>query len=260
MMTAAMSITGTELTGWLASLLWPFMRIGAMFAAIPIFSARSVPVRIRVLLALFVAWILVPVIPKPPVVDLISAEALLISVYQVLIGVAMGFILQMVFSAFIIAGQSIAMAMGLGFASIIDPQNGVQVPVVSQAFLIMATLVFLALNGHLLLIELLAESFQHLPVGLIVISRDSLWQLVIWGSNMFAGGMLVALPAVAALLLVNLAFGVASRAAPQLNIFAVGFPVMILVGMAFIILTLPSITDHLSRMMLEAIELINKVV
>jgi flagellar biosynthetic protein FliR len=259
MMTAAMNITGTELTSWLASLLWPFMRIGAMFAAIPIFSARSVPVRIRILLAFFVAWILVPVIPKPPVIDLFSAEAVLISAYQILIGVAMGFIMQMVFSAFVIAGQSIAMAMGLGFASIIDPQNGVQVPVVSQAFLIMATLVFLALNGHLLLIEVLADSFQRLPVGPVAISHDGLWQLVSWGSNMFVGGMLVALPAVAALLLVNLAFGVTSRAAPQLNIFAVGFPVMIMVGLAFIILTLPSITDHLSRLMLQAIGLINKV-
>jgi flagellar biosynthetic protein FliR len=260
MMTAAVNLTGSELTGWLASLLWPFMRIGAMFAAIPIFSARSVPVRIRILLAFFTAWILVPVIPAVPVVDLISAEALLISVYQILIGLAMGFILQMVFSAFVIAGQSIAMAMGLGFASIIDPQNGVQVPVVSQAFLIMVTLVFLALNGHLLLIEVLADSFHRLPVGPVVISQDGLWQLVSWGSNMFVGGMLVALPAVAALLLVNLAFGVASRAAPQLNIFAVGFPVMIMVGLAFIILTLPSITDHLSRLMLQAINVINKVV
>ena len=260
MMTAAVNLTGSELTGWLASLLWPFMRIGAMFAAIPIFSARSVPVRIRILLAFFVAWILVPVIPAVPVVDLISAEALLISAYQILIGVAMGFILQMVFSAFVIAGQSIAMAMGLGFASIIDPQNGVQVPVVSQAFLIMVTLVFLALNGHLLLIEVLADSFHRLPIGPVVISQDGLWQLVSWGSNMFVGGMLVALPALAALLLVNLAFGVASRAAPQLNIFAVGFPVMIMVGLAFIILTLPSITDHLSRLMLQAFNLIDKVV
>jgi len=260
MITAAMNITGAELTSWLASVIWPFMRIGAMFAAVPIFSARSVPVRIRILLAFFIAWVLAPVIPKLPVIDLISAEAVLISVYQVLIGLAMGFILQMVFSAFVIAGQSIAMAMGLGFASMIDPQNGVQVPVVSQAFLIMVTLVFLALNGHLLLIEVLAESFQRLPVGPFVISHDGLWQLVSWGSNMFVGGMLVALPAVAALLLVNLAFGVTSRAAPQLNIFAVGFPVMIMVGLAFIILTLPSITDHVSRLMLQAFTLINRVV
>ncbi len=253
-----MNITGVELTSWLATLLWPFMRIGAMFAAVPIFSSRSVPVRIRVLLAFFISWMLVPVIPEPPVVELISAQALIISIHQVLIGVAMGFILQMVFAAFIIAGQSIAMAMGLGFASMIDPQNGMQVPVISQIFLIMTTLIFLSLNGHLVLIEVLADSFKNLPVGMFVPSRDGLWQLVTWGSNMFAGGMLIALPAVAALLLVNLAFGVTTRAAPQLNIFAVGFPVMIMVGLAFLILTLPTITSHLSRLLLESFDLIER--
>ncbi len=251
-----MNITGAELLSWLATLMWPFMRIGAMFVAAPIFSARSVPVRIRILLAFFVAWILLPVIPEPPVVDLISGEALLISISQVLIGLAMGFILQMVFSAFVIAGYSIATAMGLGFASMIDPQNGVQVPVISQAFLIMATLVFLALNGHLIFIEVLASSFQSMPIGPLFLSMDDLWQLVIWGGDMFAGGMLIALPAVAALLLVNLAFGVTSRAAPQLNIFAVGFPIMIMVGLSFIILTLPTITGHLSRLITKAVELI----
>ena len=251
-----MNFTGTELTTWLATILWPFMRIGAMFAAVPIFSARSVPVRIRIILAFLIAWVLVPVLPAPPVVDLISGQALIISIHQVLIGVAMGFIMQMVFAAFVIAGQSIAMAMGLGFASIIDPQNGMQVPVVSQAFLIMVTLVFLALNGHLVLIDMLAKSFENIPVGMMVPSRDGLWQLVNWGSDMFAGGMLVALPAVAALLLVNLAFGVTTRAAPQLNIFAVGFPVMIMVGLSFIILTLPTITSHLGRLMMQATELV----
>ncbi|VAW54153.1 Flagellar biosynthesis protein FliR [hydrothermal vent metagenome] len=251
-----MNITGGELVSWIATLLWPFMRISAMFIAAPIFSARSVPVRIRVLLAFFIAGILVPVIPAPPTVDLISGEALVISLSQVIIGVAMGFILQMVFSAFTIAGQGIATAMGLGFASIVDPQNGVQVPVISQAFLIMATLVFLALNGHLIFIEVLAKSFHTLPIAPIFPSKEALWQLVIWGSNMFTGGMLIALPAMAALLLVNLAFGVTSRAAPQLNIFAVGFPIMIMVGIAFIILTLPTITSHLNRLLIQALDLI----
>lgn len=251
-----MHITGAELISWMATLLWPFMRIGAMFAAAPILSARSVPVRIRILLAFFIAWLLVPVIPEPPAVDLISGEALIISISQVLIGLAMGFILQMVFAAFVIAGQSIATAMGLGFASMVDPQNGVQVPVISQAFLIMATLIFLALNGHLIFIEVLAKSFQNMPVGPFSPSKDALWQLVTWGSDMFAGGMLIALPAVAALLLVNLAFGVTSRAAPQLNIFAVGFPIMIMIGLAFLILTLPTVTSHLSRLLSQALELI----
>ncbi len=255
-----MHFTGAEISAWLASLIWPFMRIGAMFAATPIFSARSVPVRIRILLAAMLAWVLAPVLPAPPAIALFSFEAVVTGSFQVLIGVIMGFIFQMVFAAFIIAGQSIAMAMGLGFASIIDPQNGAQVPVVSQAFLIMVTLIFLALNGHLLLIEVLAESFRQLPVGLFVPSRDGLWQLVTWGSSMFAGGMLVALPAVAALLLVNLAFGVTSRAAPQLNIFAVGFPVMIMIGLIFIIITLPGLADHISKLMLQGFQLIDKVV
>lgn len=255
-----MHFTGVEITTWLASLLWPFMRISAMFAATPIFSARSIPVRIRIILAVLLAWIVAPVLPAPPVVDLISFEAALIGAYQILIGVTMGFIFQMVFGAFVIAGQMIAMAMGLGFASIIDPQNGTQVPVVSQAFLIMVTLIFLALNGHLLLIDMLVKSFNQLPVGLFLPSRDGLWQLVNWGSSMFAGGVLVALPAVAALLLVNLAFGVTSRAAPQLNIFAVGFPVMIIVGLGFIIITLPGLADHLGRLMLQGFSLVNKVV
>ncbi len=249
-----MNFAAADLTSWLATLLWPFMRISAMFAAAPIFSARSIPVRIRVLFAMLIAMVLAPVIPEPPVVELISGEAFIISIHQVLIGVGMGFILQMVFAAFIIAGQSIAMAMGLGFASMIDPQNGMQVPVISQAFLIMVTLVFLALNGHLIFIEVLAKSFHSLPVGMMVPSRDGLWQIVTWGTNMFAGGILIALPAVAALLLVNLAFGVTTRAAPQLNIFAVGFPVMIMVGLSFIILTLPTLTSHLESLLAQAFE------
>ncbi|WP_456406889.1 flagellar biosynthetic protein FliR [Thiolapillus sp.] len=244
---------------WAGGLFWPFLRIGAMFIAAPIFSASSLPVRIRVLLALLVAWVLFPVLPAPPVVDLISGEAFLISIYQVLIGLAMGFILQMVFAIFIVAGQSIAMGMGLGFASAVDPQNGVQVPVISQILLIMITLIFLALDGHLLFLELMAESFQLLPIGILHPDPGQLWELVIWGGYMFAGGVLVAIPAVAGLLLVNIAFGVASRAAPQLNIFAVGFPVMIMTGFILIILVMPSLTSHLSRLLFDAVALIRQL-
>ncbi len=254
-----LNFTGTELMGWAGGLLWPFLRIGAMFVSAPIFSASSLPVRIRVLLALLIAWVLFPTLPATPAVDLISGEAFLISIYQVLIGVAMGFILQMVFAVFIIAGQSIAMAMGLGFASAVDPQNGVQVPVISQSLLIMITLIFLALDGHLLFLELMAESFQLLPVGLLYPDPGQLWELAIWGGYMFAGGVLVAIPAVTGLLLVNIAFGVASRAAPQLNIFAVGFPVMIMTGFVLLVLILPSLTSHLSELLFDAVALIRQL-
>ncbi|WP_457666161.1 flagellar biosynthetic protein FliR [Thiolapillus sp.] len=251
--------TGTELMSWVGGMLWPFIRIGAMLIAAPVFSASSLPVRIRVLLALLIAWLLLPVLPAPPVVDLLSADAFLISIYQVLIGVAMGFILQMVFAVFVIAGQSIAMGMGLGFASVVDPQNGVQVPVISQSLLIMITLIFLALDGHLMFLELMAESFNLLPVGIIHPDPGQLWELVIWGGYMFAGGVLVAIPVVAGLLLVNIAFGVASRAAPQLNIFAVGFPVMIMTGFVLIIQVLPSLTSHFSKILFDAVALIQKL-
>jgi len=254
-----LQFTGTELMSWVGGMLWPFIRIGAMLIAAPVFSASSLPVRIRVLLALLIAWLLLPVLPAPPVVDLLSADAFLISIYQVLIGVAMGFILQMVFAVFVIAGQSIAMGMGLGFASVVDPQNGVQVPVISQSLLIMITLIFLALDGHLMFLELMAESFNLLPVGIIHPDPGQLWELVIWGGYMFAGGVLVAIPVVAGLLLVNIAFGVASRAAPQLNIFAVGFPVMIMTGFVLIIQVLPSLTSHFSKILFDAVALIQKL-
>ena len=151
----------------------------------------------------------------------------------------MGFILQMVFGAMVVAGQTIATSMGLGFAATIDPQNGVQVPVVSQYFLILATLVFLALNGHLLLIETIVESFYLWPIASGGLPENLAMQTVTWISAVFKGALLIALPAVAAILLVNLAFGVMTRAAPQINIFAVGFPITIIAGFIMIFLSLP---------------------
>lgn len=248
-------LTGTELMGWVASLLWPFLRIGALLLAAPLFGAKTVPVRVRIGLALLLAWIVAPLLPPPPALDLLSLEALLVAAQQILVGLAMGFVLQLVFSALVMAGQNIAMSMGLGFASIVDAINGVQVTVVSQYFLILSTLLFLTLNGHLALIELLVESFRTLPVGIIGLSREGLWSLVGWGSEMFAGSLLIALPAVMALLMVNLAFGVVTRAAPQLNIFAVGFPVMMLGGFTVLFVTLPGLTDHLEALLVSALQL-----
>lgn len=255
-----MTFTSAQIAAWVGSFLWPFMRIGAMFMAAPIFGTRSVPVRIRLVLALAVSWVLAPVIPEVPAVDPISAEGVLIALHQVLIGVAMGFVLQMVFNALIIGGQSIANSMGLGFASIVDPENGVQVPAISQYYLIMAMLVFLALNGHLVLLELLADSFRTLPVGTSGLSREALWMLVNWTGQMFAGAVLLALPAIVALLVVNLSFGVMTRAAPQLNIFAVGFPVTLLLGFLIVLMTAPSLTPHIENLTVEGFGLMRLLI
>lgn len=252
------AITSLELNTWILSFMWPFMRIGAMFFAAPVFGARLVPVRVRISLALVLSLVMAPMMVQGmPAIQPFSAQGLLISIQQILIGLAMGFTLQLVFASIIIAAQSIAMSMGLGFANAVDPQNGVQVPVVAQYYLTLATLMFLALNGHLLLVQLLVDSFQSLPVGQVGLTQADFWVLASWGGRMFASAVMIALTAMASLLLVNLAFGVMSRAAPQLNIFGVGFPVMMLTGFVIIMLSLSGMTPHISSLVLDAFQLLH---
>ncbi|MCW8891168.1 MAG: flagellar biosynthetic protein FliR [Sedimenticola sp.] len=254
-----MSFTDAQMNAWLAAFFWPFVRVGALVVAAPVFSSRQTPVMFRIGFVLILTWVLIPVIPVSPVVDAFSHEAFVILLQQILIGVVMGFILQMVFAALIFGGQVIAYSMGLGFASMMDPQNGVQVPVVSQFYLILATLLFLILNGHLVLIELLAESFHTFPVSMSGISQNSLAEIVGWGSRLFSAGLLMALPVMAALLLVNLGMGVIGRAAPQLNIFAVGFPMSILIGFVLIWITLPDVMANFAELLEEGMFLIRRL-
>jgi flagellar biosynthetic protein FliR len=233
---------------WTQSYYWPFLRLSALFLASPIFSASSFPVRGRILLAVLVTALIVPSLPELPMVEPLSAVGLLLAGQQVVIGLAMGFILQMVFGAVVIGGQSLAMTMGLGFAMAVDPQNGVQVPVLSQLYVILATLIFLVIDGHLVLIQFLADSFTLLPVGLSGWQEDVSLRVVLWGSQMFLSALLLVLPALTAVLLINVAFGVITRAAPQLNIFAVGFPVTIMAGFVFITLSMPSVFSRITSM------------
>ena len=247
-----MQFTNADVMSWMAMYLWPLFRIAALVSVAPIFGAQNVPVRVRAGLSLAITLVVAPVLPPMPAVDPISSTGLIITVQQILIGLTMGFALRLVFSAFVLAGQIIGQTMGLGFASLIDPQNGVQVPVVSQFYLILTTLIFLSLNGHLILIEVLSGSFNTLPVGEHGITTNGLWSIVMWGGQVFSGAVLVSLPAMTALLVVNVAFGVMTRASPQLNIFAIGFPVMILLGVLIMMMTLPVLIPQLIHMMDEA--------
>lgn len=253
------SFTEAQLSAWLAAFIWPLIRVGALIASAPILSARQTPVMYRLGMVLVLTWVLVPVIPPSPVVDPFSHQAFMMILQQILIGIAMGFVLQMVFAALVFGGQVMAYSMGLGFASMMDPQNGVQVPVVSQFYLILATLLFLTLNGHLILIEMLAQSFHTFPVAMDGVTRNDLSDLLTWGSRIFSGGLLMALPMMAALLLVNLGMGVIGRAAPQLNIFAVGFPVAILIGFILIWVTLPNVMGNFQELLEEGFALIQRL-
>jgi flagellar biosynthetic protein FliR len=238
--------------------LLPFLRIGGMIMVAPVFGARMVSMRVRVALCAALAYITVPLLPAPPSLEPLGVAVMLVAAQEVLVGVAMGFTVQMIFDALVIGGQTMAMSMGLGFAMMVDPQRGVSVPVLSQFLVIMGILVFLALNGHLAMLRLLVESFDLLPVGQGV-SRDGLMSVVSWGSNMFAGALRVALPGVIALLVVNTAFGVMSRAAPTLNLFAVGFPVALLLGFIILVLNIPNFTPAFESLLYGSLNVIRQM-
>lgn len=254
-----MLFTTTQIAAWIGDFMLPFLRVGMMFMVAPIFGGRLVPIKVRVILALAVTWVLLPVIPAAPAVDPISAAGVLIIVQQLLIGLVLGFMLQLVFSALMIGGHTVAMSMGLGFASMVDPQNGIQVPVIGQYYVTIATLLFLALNGHLMLIMVLADSFESLPIGTAGLDRQTIWDVVTWGGRMFAGGLLIAIPAVTALLMTNIAFGVITRAAPQLNIFGVGFPLTLTLGFIVMMFTLPALVPQFSDLLTDAFSLLKGI-
>jgi flagellar biosynthetic protein FliR len=254
-----LNFTEAQVLGQVAAFIWPLMRITAMFIAIPVFSIRAVPARVRLILSVAITFVIMPLLPSLPTVEIFSYEGAMVAIAQVMIGLLSGFIVQLVFSAVIFAGQGIALSMGLGFAAMIDPQNGQQVPVVAQFYVINSTLIFFSLDGHLLLIKILLDSFTTLPIGVDGVAKSGIWAIIAWSSRMFAGGLLLAMPVIVSLLLVNVSFGVATRAAPQLNIFSVGFPVTLMLGMLLIWLTLPDLPDQFSGLLTNAYDLIGQL-
>ncbi len=232
----------------LGTSVWPFFRIAGVVMVAPVFGARLVPVRVRIALSVAATAVLAPLISVTPPFELSLATGFIV-LQEVSIGVAIGFCLQMIFDALIIAGQTIAMSMGLGLATMVDPQRGISVPVVSQFFVIMGLLIFLALGGHLATVRLIADSFEMLPVG-EPLGAEGAWTIAAWGSQMFAGALRIALPAATALLIANIAFGVMSRAAPTLNLFAVGLPAGLLIGFLLLLLNI----GHLSTLLAQFLD------
>ncbi|GIX22637.1 MAG: flagellar biosynthetic protein FliR [Gammaproteobacteria bacterium] len=230
---------------WVEQGLLVFARVAAVFSMAPVLGSRLVPMRVRVACALAVTGILLPQVPQVSY-DPLSPVGVGLIALQIGIGLGLGFLLQLVFNAATLAGEVVAMSMGLGFAQMVDPQNGVNVPVVSQFYLIAATLLFLALDGHLALLSLLAESFVRLDAGLSVPA------LLDFSKVLFDGALVIAIPVVTGLLIVNLTLGVMTRSAPQLNLFAVGFPVGLIVGFVFMLAALPALQAVFTALLDEA--------
>jgi flagellar biosynthetic protein FliR len=254
-----LNFTEAQILNQAALFIWPLMRISAMFVAVPLFSIKSVPARVRLILSVGITLVVMPLLPPLPAVEMFSYPGFMTAITQVMIGLTSGFILQVVFAAVVFAGQGVALSMGLGFSMMVDPQSGQQVPVVAQFYTVTTTLIFISLDGHLLLIQMLLDSFKTLPIGIDGIDKAGIWSILEWSSLMFAGGLLLAMPVIAGLLLVNVIFGVAARAAPQLQIFSVGFPVTLMLGMLLVWKTLPDVLDQFSGMLTGAYDLIGQL-
>ncbi len=254
-----MVISSSEITAFVGTLLWPLFRVAGLLMTAPVFSARTVPVKIRLGLSVAITIMILPIIPPVPNVDIFSPSAFLLLGQQLLIGVLMGFTLQLVLAAIITGGQVVAMQMGLGFAAMVDPQNGTQTPVVSQFYVIMVVLIYLALNGHLVLFEVLFDSFNTMPISSAGLMPEDFKAVVHWAGILFSGAVGIAIPAIASLLIVNFAFGIMTRAAPQMNIFVIGFPLTMILGFGVVFATLPSVLPQSTNMFNQAYRLLKTI-
>ena len=251
------SFTSAELNTWIATFFFPLARILALLAAAPPFNNAGLTTRVRLVLGLAIAMAVSPALPAMPAIEPASGLGLLILAQQMIIGLAMGLALRLVFSAIDLAGMMISTQMGLGFATAYDPQTASQTPVVSELIGMLALLVFLSIDGHLMVLSTLVQSFTFLPVKLLAISEASWLNIASAGGIIFSAGVMLALPAVTALLITNVALGVLGRVAPQLNLIVIGFPVTILlgfialyVGMSYLAAPLQQLFEHGLRSML----------
>ncbi len=234
------SISEAQLMQWLMPVLWPFLRALALFTAIPVFSQRAVPMRVRIALAFFLALgaqaSLPPDMPAPP---LDSAAALALVAQQLLIGLSLGFAVRVVFAAVELAGELIGLEMGLNFAGFFDPISASQGTASGRFFGTLVAFLFVIINGHLAVLAALVQSFVAFPVGPEPFAFLARMQPQAWGAQIFSLGLWMALPIVGMLLFINLVLGIVARVAPQINVFAVGFPVTLGVGLLGMLLTLP---------------------
>lgn len=246
------SVTSAQLDTWLAALIFPLVRILAMISTSPVLGNQQVPKRVKIGLSVLLALIVAPTIAEMPSIPVGSPQGLLIIIQQIIIGVAMGFTLRLIFTTVEMAGELAGLQMGLGFASFYDPVNSAYSPIVARWLGMIAILAFLAADWHLYMLSALAQSFVTLPIG-GAMSGNGYYSVASWGASIFAFGLQITLPIVAALLFTNIALGILSRAAPQLNLFAVGFPITLTIGFVVLILSLPYFIPLFDRLVQEGL-------
>ncbi|MEW5771736.1 MAG: flagellar biosynthetic protein FliR [Pseudomonadota bacterium] len=247
-----LTLSSADLDGLLALFLFPFVRIAAWLFFDPLLGNRAAPATTRLAVALVLTVAIAPILPNPQQITLMSADGLLVLLQQIAIGAALGFSLRIVFAVVEFAGQLMGLQMGLSFATLFDPINGAQTPVVAQFLVLTSALILFAFNGHHVVIGALAASFVDIPIGASLAAAGFLG-LAQWGGVVFMTGLHIALPVTAALLATNLTIGMMTRAAPQLNIFAVGFPLTLGMGFLVLYLTLQGLPASLEQLWGQAL-------
>jgi len=246
----------SEIMSYLASYIWPFARLSGMVMVMIVSGAQTMPMIIRLFYCFVLTAMVAPVLPAMPNVELFSLTSFMIILQQSLIGIAIGFVTVLLIQTFVIAGQIIAMQTSLGFAAMADPSSGQTSPVIGQIYILLGTLVYLSVNGHLFMIETIVRSFETLPVastGLLAVQYKS---IAAWLSIMFGAALSMSLSAIVAMLVINFSFGVMTKAAPQLNVFSLGFAVGMMSGLFIIYLSLESFLFHFNAHWARAAKLI----
>jgi flagellar biosynthesis protein FliR len=233
------TVDEATLLAWITPVIWPFLRVLAMFSVLPVLGQRSVPMRVRVGLAFLIAYSAQASLPPQPVVALDSAVAVMLVVQQMLIGLSIGFAVRIVFAAVEFAGEVMGLQMGLNFASFFDPLTASQSTATARLFGTMVAFLFVVSNGHLTVIAAVVQSLVAFPVAPEPMAFLKELKPFAWGTQIFQLGLWIAMPLVAMLLFVNLVMGVIARVAPQVNIFGIGFPMTLGVGLLGLVFTLP---------------------
>jgi flagellar biosynthetic protein FliR len=249
------SFTSTELNSLIASFLWPLTRIIGLLSVAPLFGNVSVPVTVKIGLGVMLSLIIAPTVPALPSIDPMSLSGLLILVQQLLIGLAIGFTMRIVFACAELAGELAGLTMGLGFATFFDPQTQARSIAIRQFLSLLTIMLFLAMNIHLALLATIADSFTTMPVTDLPLSGKLFEQITAWGGKVFSAGVQIALPIVAALLITNVGLSVLARSAPQLNLFGIGFPVTLTVGFTMLAIVVPYMGTPLAKLFQDGLEM-----
>lgn len=252
-------VTYDQLIVWIGQFIWPLFRVSAFFAVAPFFGENSIPAQAKIGLAFFVGLSCAAMVGPVPAVDLASTAAFGMAIEQIIVGLVLGLTLRFLFASLILAGELIGLQMGLSMAQIYDPGSGGNVSSISKLLTAIAILVFISVNGHLLVITGLAKTFTMIPVGGLRIAVSGIGELLVWSEQVFTTGVLLAMPIIIALLMINLIMGVMNRAAQQLSIFSIGFPVTLGAGLIILTILLPRIDSFLEGAFIQSYEAMGRV-